>query len=70
MSPRCYTVRQIRDALQISRTSFKALKKQGRLPFLEELLPRIGARARYRAEPVDRYLAGQWGGPKAFRRTA
>lgn len=29
------------------------------MPFLEELLPRMGA-PRYRADLVDRYLAGQW----------
>lgn len=66
MSARCYTVGQLLDLLTLSRASFFALKKAGRLPFLEELRPRIGRRARYRADLVDRYLAGQWGQPRSF----
>jgi hypothetical protein len=70
MNPRCYTVPQLLELLQLPQRTFTTLKKAGKLPFLEELRPRIGRRARYRAEPVDRYLAGQWGGPRAFRRSA
>ena len=36
----------------------------GALPFLDELNPRIGRIARYRADLIDRYLAGQWGQPQ------
>ena len=65
MSPRCYTDVQVREMLQLKRSQFRTLKAQGKLPFLEELQPRIG-RPRYRADLVDRYFAGQWGRPRAF----
>lgn len=55
---RCYTTMQICDALQLPRRTFFVLKKRGELP-LVELLPRIGRRVRYHAEPIDRYLAGR-----------
>jgi len=67
---RCYTVPELLTALQLSRSRFYVLLAQGQLPFLEELQPRIGGRRRYRAELVDRYLAGQWGQPRSFRRSA
>jgi excisionase family DNA binding protein len=67
--PRCYTVAQICEQLQLPRRTFHELKRQGRLPFLEELQPRLGRRLRYRADLVDRYLAGQWGQPRSFRRS-
>jgi hypothetical protein len=60
MSPRCYTVAQILDLFTMPRRTFFTLRKAGRLPFLEELKPRIGRRIRYRADLVDRYLANQW----------
>lgn len=61
MSERCYTVAQVCDTLKMSVRTFHRLKRAGRLPFLEELLPRAGRRALYRADLFDRYLAGQWG---------
>lgn len=67
---RCYTVAQLLDMLTLSRSTFFELKRRGDLPFLDELKPRLGRSARYRADLVDRYLAGQWGGPKAFRRAS
>lgn len=67
---RCYTVPQLLAMLQMPRTTFFTLKRTGRLPFLEELRPRLGRSARYRAELVDRYLAGQWTGSKFFQRRA
>lgn len=70
MSRRCYTVAQLLVLLTIPRSTFFELKRRGKLPFLEELKPRIGRSARYRADLVDRYLAGQWGGPRAFQRSA
>lgn len=70
MSARCYTAAEVRAQLRLSRTTFTRMKKAGALPFLEELRPRLGRVARYRADLVDRYLAGQWGGPLAFRRRA
>lgn len=63
-TPRCYTVAELLDLLTMPRRTFFTLKKAGRLPFLEELRPRIGRRARYRADLVDRYLAGEWGRPR------
>jgi hypothetical protein len=59
--PRCYTIAVILEKLQMSKTTFKRLRKAGQLPFLEELQPRLGGTPRYRAELVDRYLGGQWG---------
>lgn len=67
MTPaRCYTVPQLLDLLQMPQRTFTTLKKQGKLPFLEELRPRIGRRARYRADLVDRYISGEWGQPRSF----
>jgi hypothetical protein len=68
MSARCYTVAQLLgvELLNMPRRTFFTLRKAGRLPFLDELKPRIGRRIRYRADLVDRYLAGQWGQPRSF----
>jgi hypothetical protein len=63
---RCYTVPEILTKLQMARRTFSTLKRAGKLPFLEELHPRLGRRARYRADLVDRYLSGAWGQPRAF----
>jgi hypothetical protein len=47
------------------------LRKAGGLPFIEELRPRLGRnRPRFRADLIDRYLAGQWHGPRAFRKAS
>jgi hypothetical protein len=73
MSAKCYTVAQLLgpDLLNLPRATFYALKAAGQLPMLEELKPRLGRCARYRADLVDRYLANQWP-PRslAVRRTA
>ena len=63
---RCYTVPQLLEVLQIPRRTFFRLRKSGALPFLEELRPRLGRRVRYRADLVDRYLAGEWGQSRLF----
>jgi hypothetical protein len=60
MSARCYTTAQLLDILDMPRRTFFTLKAAGKLPFLEELKPRIGRRARFRADLVDRWLANQW----------
>lgn len=60
---RCYTIAQILERLQISKQTFVRQRKAGTLPFLEELRPRIGRRPRYRADLIDRYLAGEWQRP-------
>lgn len=57
---RCYTTAQILDLLHMTRSTFFELKRQGRLPFLEELRPRLGRIARYRADRIDAYLAGKF----------
>ena len=57
---RFYTVRQVLERLGMSLATFKRLRAAGGLPFLEELRPRLGRIIRYRADLVDRYLAGQW----------
>ena len=58
--PGCYTVADLCERLHLSRSSFYEARNAGRLPFLEELRPRIGRVIRYRADLVDRYLAGAW----------
>jgi excisionase family DNA binding protein len=60
MTPGCYTVAELCTLLHLSRSSFYEARDKGRLPFLEELRPRIGRVLRYRADLVDRYLAGAW----------
>lgn len=66
MTPRAYTIKQACEALQMTRRTFFKLRTAGQLPMLEELRPRLGRVVRYRAEPIDRYLAGQWGLPRSF----
>lgn len=61
---RCYTAAQIMAFLQISKGAFFQMRRRGQLPFLEELRPRLGRTVRYRADLVDRYLAGQWQQPR------
>jgi hypothetical protein len=65
MSPRCYTVAQLLDLLQLAPSTFFELKSTGKLPFLEELKPRLGRHPRYRAAPVDRYLENSWADVRA-----
>jgi len=65
--PRCYTVPELLERLQMPKTTFTTLKRAGRLPFLEELKPRLGRRARYRADLVDRYLRGEWASTPTVR---
>jgi len=60
---RCYTLPQVLDALQLRRSQFYAARAAGRLPFVEELEPRTG-HPRFRADLIDRYLAGQWNSPR------
>jgi len=69
MTPRCYTIGQILELFHMGRRTFYTLKTAGKLPWLEELRPRCG-RPRYRADLIDRYLAGEWQQPRAFRRHA
>lgn len=66
--PRCYSIAQILDKINLPSRTFYTLRKQGRLPWLQEILPRAGRRPRYRADLVDRYIAGEWNGPRFLRR--
>ncbi len=54
---RCYTTAEAIRKLSLTRRTFFRLKARGELP-LDELLPRLGRVARFRAEPIDRWLAG------------
>lgn len=58
---RAYTVAQLLEVLELPKSTFFHLRQKGQLPFLEELRPRLGRTVRYRADLVDRYLAGEWG---------
>lgn len=66
MMPRCYRKADLLQLLQMSERTFERLRRDGRLPFLDELRPRLGRVIRYRCEPVDRYLANQATAPRAF----
>jgi hypothetical protein len=66
MSPACYTARDIQQRLKMSRTTFNDLKRAGRLPFLEEIKPRLGGVIRYRADLVETYLRNEWQRPQRF----
>lgn len=70
IEPRCYTLAQVLERAQIPTRTFFTLKKAGKLPWLQEILPRAGRLRRYRADLVDRYLAGQWNQPRVFGRRA
>ena len=59
MNARCYTVADVLERLQMSARDFRRKRAQGKLPFLEEIRPRLG-RPRYRADLVDLYLDGRW----------
>lgn len=59
--PRCYTIPQLLERLDMNARTFRRLRAQGQLPYLEEIRPRSGRRPRYRADLVDRYLANEWG---------
>lgn len=66
--PRAYTVPQILEKLgDMPVTTFRDLRRQGKMPFLEEILPRLGKHPRYRSDLVDRYLAGEWRRPQIVR---
>jgi excisionase family DNA binding protein len=64
--PRALTIAQLCVALDMPRRTFFTLRAAGKLPFLEELKPRLGRRIRFRADLVDRYLANQWGQPRPW----
>jgi predicted DNA-binding transcriptional regulator AlpA len=66
MAPHCYTTAQVLARLQMSRSTFFSLKQRGQIPCLEEIRPRLGRLVRYRAEPIDRFVEGQWGQSRFF----
>jgi excisionase family DNA binding protein len=63
---RSLTTKQVCEALNLSASTFFDLKRAGKLPMVEELKPRLGRLVRYRADLIERYLAGQWGQPRSF----
>jgi hypothetical protein len=63
---RALTIVQVCEALNIPRRSFFHLRRTGQLPMCEELKPRIGRVVRYRADLIERYVAGQWDQPRSF----
>lgn len=66
---RTYTIAQLLSVefLNMNRRTFFRLRRNGKMPFLQELKPRLGFIVRFRADLVDRYLAGEWNQPRAFR---
>jgi hypothetical protein len=62
----CYTQREIQQRIKMSRATFNTMKREGKLPFLEEIKPRLGRVIRYRADLVDTYLRGEWQRPARF----
>ncbi len=70
MIPRCYTQAELPAVFKMGRRTFYRLKKAHKIPCLEELQPRIGHRIRYRADLIDRWLAGQWAQPRVVNRKA
>ncbi|HLX21666.1 MAG TPA: helix-turn-helix domain-containing protein [Gaiellaceae bacterium] len=63
---RCYLLEEALRVLQMPRRTFYKLKKKGLLPCVVECTPRLGRRPRFRADLIDRYVAGQFGQPRAF----
>lgn len=66
MTARCYLLPDVLEKLQMSETTYHRLRRAGKLPFLEELRPRLGRIVRFRADLVDKYLDGRWDSPRAF----
>lgn len=66
MTPRCYLLPELLERLQMSERTFHRLRRAGKLPFLEELKPRLGRILRYRADLVDKYIEGRWDTPRSF----
>lgn len=58
--PTFYTVREVTDMLQISRTTLYRITKAGELYSM-----RVGAMVRYPAEALDAYRAGERYDPEA-----
>lgn len=63
---RCYLLPDVLEKLQMSERTFNRLRRAGRLPFVEELRPRLGRLQRFRADLLDRYLDGRWDAPRSF----
>lgn len=54
MNTRCYTVKQLLEKLGMKRSTFHELRLAGKIPFLEELRPRLGRSPRFRADRLCR----------------
>ena len=63
MTARGYRIPDLLRLLNIpNRRTFERQRAAGALPYLEEILPRVG-RPRYRADLVDAYFAGTFRRP-------
>ena len=56
--PTLYTATEARALLRLSRSEFA--RRERALPWIQEVLPRIGRRRLYRAAPIDQYVNGLW----------
>lgn len=65
-SHRAYTLATVLDKLAMSRSTFFELRRAGKLPCVREIAPRLGRVARFRADLIDRWCAGEWGQPRSF----
>jgi hypothetical protein len=62
MPARCYSRAEVIELLHLKPRTFDRLKAKGALPFVEEVKPSMGPKHKlYRADLLDRYLAGEWG---------
>lgn len=65
---RVYTLVQLLsvELLNMPRSTFFHLRAKGELPWVQEIRPRAGRVARFKAEPINRYLDGLWNQPRSF----
>lgn len=64
-----YTITKVLERIDMPRRTFTRLRDAGRLPFLEEVQPRLGMRPRYRADLIEQYVSNQFNrGPLAVVR--
>lgn len=70
LRPGVYTVTQVCERVSLARSTFYRLRDAGELPYLEEVKPRTGKRARYRADLVEQYVANAFNGSPARKNAA
>lgn len=70
---KCYTRKQVLDLLHYKARTFERKVRAGELPYVEVLQPSAKNHKLYRADLIDRYLAGEYGQSQylnAHKRTA